>query len=102
MPAIPLASLAPADREGVQAVLAQPALTSRGNPETFNANSNLYRWLLEHPELDVKLWRLIGAKVTDISEHKGVYTWQDGQGSEMSCASSIAPTGSTPGMPRAR
>jgi hypothetical protein len=31
----------------------------------------------------VKLWRLLGAKVADVSQHKGVYTWSDGQGSEV-------------------
>jgi hypothetical protein len=83
MPAIPLESLAPEIREGVKAVLAQPTLTSRGRPETFNSTCGLYRWLLAHPDMDVKLWRLIGAKVADIGDHNGVFYWEDGQGSEM-------------------
>ena len=83
MPAFPLEGLAPDVRAGVQAVLAQPTLSSKGIPETFNASCHMYRWLLEHPDLDVKLWRLIGAKVMDVSDREGVYSWQDGQGSEV-------------------
>jgi hypothetical protein len=83
MPQIPLDAM-PADlRAGVQSVLEQPSLSSKGPVETFNANASTYRWLLEHPGTGVKLWRLLGARVTDIVEREGMYFWNDGQGSDM-------------------
>jgi hypothetical protein len=84
MPPIPLDALAPGLRERVASVLENPALSARGPVETFNAAPATYRWLLEHPDLTVKLWRQLGAKVSDIHDHGGGrYCWQDGQGSEV-------------------
>jgi hypothetical protein len=82
-PVFPLDALPPAVRGGVQAVLEKPSLTAVGKPESFNANANTYRWLLQHPELDVKLWRLVGAKAADVEVRDGVYCFHDGQGSEI-------------------
>jgi hypothetical protein len=83
LPHIPLELLPATHRRNVEAVLERPTLTARGVPETFNAEAPIYRWLLEHPEVGVRLWRLLGAKVADITQSKGVYTWTDGQGSEV-------------------
>jgi hypothetical protein len=82
-PHIPLESLPASQRENVKAVLDKPTLSARGISETFNADLSVYRWLLEHPDVGVKLWRLLGAKVSDIGAHNGVYVWTDDQGSEV-------------------
>jgi hypothetical protein len=83
MPHIPLDSL-PADlRSRIQSVLEHPSLSSKGPVETFNADAGTYRWLLEHPGVDVQLWRLLGARVTDITDQGGTYHWNDGQGSDL-------------------
>jgi hypothetical protein len=83
MPQIPLDAL-PADvRPRVQAVLESPSLSTKGPLESFNADAGTYRWLLEHPGTGTKLWRLLGARVTDIIERDGTYYWNDGQGSDM-------------------
>jgi hypothetical protein len=84
MPAIPLESLDPILREKVRAVLNKPTLTARGVPETFNTRPAFYRYLLDHPDHAVKLWRRIGARVSDIEDQgAGRYVWKDGQGSEV-------------------
>jgi hypothetical protein len=83
MPQVPLDGL-PADlRAGIQAVLDQPTLGAKAPIETFNARASTYRWLLEHPGEGVKLWRLLGARVTDINDRNGTYYWKDGQGTDM-------------------
>jgi hypothetical protein len=83
LPHIPTVAL-PADlRASVQAVLDQPTLSAKGPVETFNAVAGTYRWLLEHPDHGVKLWRLLGARVTDIEDRGGTYYWKDAEGTDM-------------------
>lgn len=84
MPPIPIQALQPDLRDKVQSVLDRPALTSRGLAETFQAEGHVYRWLLDHPDMTVKLWKQLGAKVTDITQRPdGLYVWQDENGSEV-------------------
>jgi hypothetical protein len=80
---IPLDSFSPAVRDKVQGVLEKPTLSSRSVPETFNTDHASYRYLLEHPDHAIKLWRKLGAKVAEIDDQGGAYVWQDGQGSEV-------------------
>ncbi len=76
---VPLGELAPADRDRVGAVLDQPTLRSRGRVETFTCQPAVYDWLLDHPDLSVRLWRLLGAKCSDILPEGGDrYVWKDG------------------------
>ncbi|MFM7151234.1 MAG: hypothetical protein ACKO23_15460 [Gemmataceae bacterium] len=84
LPPIPLEAIAPGVRERVQSVLDRPALTSKGQAETIQADGEIYRWLLEHPDLGVKLWRQVGARVQDIRDRgDGVYVWTDDHGGEV-------------------
>ncbi len=83
MPHIPLESLPAELRADIQAVRDRPTLSSKGPSETFNSDPAVYRWLLEHPDIGTKLWRLLGARVSDIVARDGVYHWNDGQGSEI-------------------
>jgi hypothetical protein len=83
IPQIPLDALPPAYRAAIKAVLDHPTLAAKGPLETFNADAGTYRWLLEHPGTGARLWRLLGARVTDIVERDGVYYWNDGQGSDL-------------------
>jgi hypothetical protein len=81
---IPVESLSLAVRDKVQGVLEKPTLSSRSVPETFNTDHAVYRYLLEHPDHAIKLWRHLGAKVAEIDDRgSGSYLWQDGQGSEV-------------------
>lgn len=89
-PSIPLEEVAPAYRDRVQSVLERPALTSSGQPDTFQAEHHVYRWLLDHPDLTVKLWKQLGARVQDIHDRgDGVYVWKDHQGSEVNWHSAL-------------
>ena len=80
---ISLDALLPASREKVRSVIVQPSLSAKGPAETFNTDLNTYHWLLEHPDHTVKLWRLQGAKVTDIEQRGALSRWSDEQGSEV-------------------
>jgi hypothetical protein len=83
-PTIPLESLDPALRERVRAVLDKSTLTARSGQETFNTRPAIYRYLLDHPDHAVKLWRQLGAQVSDIDDQGGGhYLWKDGRGSEV-------------------
>lgn len=83
-PRVPLESIDPAVRDKVASVMDKPTLASRSQPETFNTEHAMYRFLLEHPDQGVKLWRQLGAKVSNIDERPGkTYLWHDGQGSEV-------------------
>jgi hypothetical protein len=83
MPPIPLDSLPAEVRDGARAVLEKPTLSARGSAETFACQPAMYRWLLEHPDTAVRLWRQLGARVADIEDKGGVYCWADTNGSEV-------------------
>jgi hypothetical protein len=94
MPRVPLEVIDPAVRDKVRGVLEHPAMTSRALPEAFNAEMPVYRWLLDHPDLTVKLWKLVGANVQDIqSRGDGVYVWRDEHGSDVSWHSVVKSDG---------
>src|SRR5262245_13646236 len=59
VPRVPLESVPPGLRERIQSVLDRPALSAHGPTEAFQAEGHVYRWLLDHPDLAVKLWRQI-------------------------------------------
>jgi hypothetical protein len=76
---VPLDDLTPNDRLHVRAVLEQPTLRSHGRVETFTCQPAIYDWLLDHPDLAVRLWRLLGAKCGDIlPEGSDSFVWKDG------------------------
>ncbi|MGH7170723.1 MAG: hypothetical protein ACRELF_14880 [Gemmataceae bacterium] len=81
---VPLDQLAPPMRERVRSVLEHPTLSSRGPLEAFHCRPGLYYWLLDHPELAVRLWRGLGAKCTDIQARgDGSFVWKDTQNGEV-------------------
>jgi hypothetical protein len=81
---VPLDELPPGVRERVRAVLDHPTLSSRGPMEAFHCRPALYYWLLDHPDLAVRLWRGLGARCTDIYPRgEGSFTWKDAQSGEV-------------------
>jgi hypothetical protein len=81
---VPLEQIAPGFRERVRAVLAQPTLSTRGPAETFNCRPAVYHWLLDHPDLAVRLWYSLGARCAVVEDRGGgVFGWHDGQGSDV-------------------
>jgi hypothetical protein len=76
---LPLDDLAPEVRARLRAVIDQPTLRSYGRVETFTCQPTVYYWLLDHPDLAVRLWRLLGAKCADIlPEGSDRFVWKDG------------------------
>ncbi|NBO90855.1 MAG: hypothetical protein EBV06_00835 [Planctomycetia bacterium] len=81
---IPVSTFAAEFRDKARSVLDSPNLSAKGQAESFNATPDIYRWLLNNPQTSVKLWRTLGAKVSDVVETSpGKYLWKDGQGSEV-------------------
>ncbi len=81
---VPLDDLAPPIRERVRTVIEHPTLSSRGPLEAFHCRPVLYYWLLDHPDLAVRLWRGLGAKCSDIQARgDGSFMWKDAQNGEM-------------------
>src|SRR6185437_6339571 len=81
---VPLEELAPPMRERVRSVLEHPTLSSRGPLEAFHCRPFLYYWLLDHPDLAVRLWRGLCAKCTDIqASGDGSFLWKDAQNGEV-------------------
>jgi hypothetical protein len=81
---VPLEQVAPAFRDRVRAVLARPTLATRGPAETFNCQPPVYHWLLDHPDLAVRLWHSLGARCASVEDRgDGLFGWRDGQGSDV-------------------
>ncbi len=83
-PTIPYGLLSPGAREKVRRVVEGPSLSAHGPAEAFACQPALYRWLLDHPREGGFLWRLVGAKVTDVEDRgAGRYGYRDAQGSDV-------------------
>lgn len=81
---VPLDELPPPLRERVRGVLEHPTLSARGPLEAFHCRPGLYFWLLDHPDLAMRLWRALGAKCMDIhSSGEGNFFWKDPQNGEV-------------------
>jgi hypothetical protein len=82
--ALSLDDLPPAVRERVRRIMAQPTIASRGSPESFAGNPELYEFFLDHPDRAVTIWRRLGAKCMEIIDRGGGhFVWTDHQGSEV-------------------
>ncbi len=81
---LPFDSIPAELRDRVRAVVDHATLTTRGPVETFSSRVDTYNWLLDHPDIAARLWRLLGAKCAEIQDlTDGRYGWQDGQGSNV-------------------
>ncbi len=66
-------------RQRVRAVVEQPTISARGPLEMFTCQPAMYRWLLDHPDQTVKLWRRLGAKCIDIDDRgNSRFAWKEG------------------------
>lgn len=71
-------------RERVRNVVERPTLRTQGPVEIFTCRPAFYSWLLDHPDLAVKLWRGLGVSCAEIQDRgEGRYAWNDGQGSSV-------------------
>lgn len=82
--AIPLEQLPAQVQARARALIEHPTLRIQGPVEVFNCQPEQYFWLLDNPHQCVRLWRSLGAKVTDIqSLGEGRFAWVDNQGSQI-------------------
>ena len=71
-------------------VVEQPTLVTHGPAEAFACQPVVYHWLLDHPDQTVRLWRMLGAKCTDIQQpEEGKFCYQDPQGSKINWSVSL-------------
>jgi hypothetical protein len=82
-PKVAFDKVEPVMRAKLRYVMDAPSLSGKGPAETFNAEAPLYRWLLANPDLAVRLWKAIGAKVSEIDGRDGRYRYTDDKGSEV-------------------
>ncbi len=81
---VPLEELPPPVRDRVRVVLEHPTLASRGPLEAFRCRPSIYYWLLDHPDVAMRLWRGLGAKCSDIHPlGEGSFSWRDAQNGEV-------------------
>jgi hypothetical protein len=81
---VPLDELSPPIRDRVRVVLEHPTLSSRGPLEAFRCRPSIYFWLLDHPDVAMRLWRSLGAKCSDIHAlGEGNFAWRDAQNGEV-------------------
>ena len=66
--AFPLAGLSPEDRAKVTAVLDDVTLYRKLPTQIIECDAALYRYLIEHPEVVISMWRVMG--ITDIKLDK--------------------------------
>jgi hypothetical protein len=84
LPRIPVEQLPPTVRDNVRRVLEQPTLAARGPAESFTCQPVLYHWLLDHPDQAVRLWRQLGARVTEVEDRgQGRFGYRDATGTDI-------------------
>ncbi len=82
---IPLSEIPAGLRDKVRAVAEQPTLVTHGPSEAFACQPAVYHYLLDHPEHTARLWRMLGAKCTDIQKQdENKWSYQDAQGTKVS------------------
>src|SRR5262249_52187621 len=81
---VPLEQLPAGYRERVEFTLAHPTLTTHGPVEAFTCKPAQYRYLLDHPDRGIEMWRRLGAKCVDIADRgNGRFAWTDEMGSDV-------------------
>ena len=81
---IPLNEIPAGVREKVGAAAEQPTLVTHGPTEAFTCQPVVYHWLLDHPDQTVRLWRMLGAKCTDILKvDDNLFCYKDAQGTKV-------------------
>ena len=82
--ALPLEQLPQLTKQKIQAIIDRPTVRTLGLAEAFNCKPDQYYWLLDNPQHVVRLWRALGAKVTDVESHgDGHYSYRDEEGSHV-------------------
>jgi hypothetical protein len=87
---IPLDEIPAGVRDKVRAVAEQPTLVTHGPTEAFACQPVVYHWLLDHPDQTVRLWHMLGAKVTDIQKvDEANFCYRDAQGTKVTWGTAL-------------
>src|SRR3954470_7004908 len=71
-------------RDALAKVMKDPTLTAVSPAEEFVANTDMYQWLLDHPDRAAGAWRKMGVAAVEIKTLKdGRFCWKDDSGSEL-------------------
>jgi hypothetical protein len=71
-------------RDAVLAVVKKPTVTTRGESPEVTCTFAVYQWLLEHPDRTSLAWQRLNVPCVEIKDNgKGVFTWNDGEGSQL-------------------
>jgi hypothetical protein len=71
-------------RDTLTKVMKSPTINALGPTEEFVAHTDMYQWLLDHPDRTAAAWRKLGVDAVDIKVAKdGRFTWKDENGSEL-------------------
>lgn len=81
---IELKELPESHRDKVAKVVQSPTLGAMAKTEEFPSDPLVYGWLLNHPDRVSLAWRRLGIAAVDIKQvEANLFTWKDGQGSEL-------------------
>jgi|SRR5262245_35102175 len=81
---VPLEAMPGVTRDALAKVMKDPTITAVSPPDEFVANTDMYQWLLDHPDRTSAAWRKLGVGAVEIKPLKdGRFFWKDDHGSEL-------------------
>jgi hypothetical protein len=81
---VPWESIPAVTRDALSKVMKSPTLTTVSTADEFIAHTDMYQWLLDHPDRTSQAWKKLGVAAVDITQLKdGRFYWKDENGSEM-------------------
>ena len=90
---VALDTLPAATRETLNKVLQAPTLSAISPADEFPSSSEMYLWLLDHPDRVSLAWQRLKIAAIDIkAQPDGKFCWKDEQGSEL-CWRTVAKSG---------
>jgi hypothetical protein len=92
---ISLETLPAVTRDTLAKVMKSPTITAVAPAEEFVAHSDMYQWLLDHPDRTSQAWNKLGVTAATIKPLKdGRFLWKDENGSEVVWQTiGVGPTG---------
>jgi hypothetical protein len=77
-------AVAPAFRDAVARVMKAPTVSTRYAEEPFPAHTNVYKWMLDHPDRVSLAWQRLQVACVEITDlGNGKFRWADEAGSEL-------------------
>lgn len=81
---VSLETLPAVTRDTISKVMKSPTITAVAPADVFVAHSDMYQWLLDHPDRTSQAWGKLGVTAATIKPLKdGRFLWKDDNGSEV-------------------